>query len=326
MPMRLRIGSCAAAAAVLLTSSSALPYGESTADGLPSADERRVHLLTNEVRAAPHDFPNWETRLASPEARPPLGFHDALFAAARFHAVDMATAGCFQHASCDGTSTAQRISRFFSGGGFAENIALGQRDALGAVVAWMNSETGHREQILNPMWNVLGTGASAGPHWVQNFGRVDGPLPRIVSAADFPQESQLRLAALAYSPAAQVPSRFEAILGGEVHALAPGVGRPGQRIWEIEVPRPSGCVPLVFELEDGSGEITRFPTTGSLQAGPGCSSVFSAEAAPDTTERPILDADLPEQGCRAATGSSNGFLCLLLFVLCPQVWRRTRFR
>lgn len=308
----------------LLSSSSAFPYGESDADGVPTADERRVHLLTNQVRAAPHQFPGWDTSKASGEARPPVAFHDDLFTAAHFHAQDMATSGCFQHASCDGTPAQQRIQRFFDGGSFAENIALGQRDAVEAITDWMNSTTGHRENILTPTWNVLGTGTATGFHWVQNFGTISVPLPRIVSAADFPRGANLRLAALAFDAGGAVPVRFEAQLGEETYPLSPGVGAPGQRVWETTVPRPAACTALVFELEDASGATTRFPTTGTLLAGAGCSQAYRASPGAPTPDRPVIDADVPQQGCRTTSGSSVFLLFGWLLFIGPQTWRARR--
>ena len=323
MAMRTAL-SAALMTAALLSSSSALPYGESDAEGLPTADERRVHLLTNQVRAAPHQFPGWDTSKASGEARPPVAFDTALFSAAHFHAQDMATSGCFQHASCDGTPAQERIQRFFEGRSFAENIALGQRDAYEAITDWMNSTTGHRENILTPAWNVLGTGAATGPHWVQNFGTLAVPLPRIVSAAEFPSGANLRLAALAFHPAGATPVRFEAHLDDETHALSPTVGPPGHRIWETTVPRPSTCTTLVFMLEDASGATTRFPTAGALLTGSGCSRAYRASPGGTDSDRPILDADVPEEGCRTTSGGSAALLLALVLSLGPQGFRARR--
>ena len=55
-----------------------------------------------------------------------------------------------------------------------ENLAAGQRAAAEAMKDWMNSTEGHRENILNPMWEHVGiairTGGTYGVYWVQEFG------------------------------------------------------------------------------------------------------------------------------------------------------------
>lgn len=309
-------------ATIVATPRLSLAYGESDEEGRPSRQERRLHLLTNQVRAAPHDFPGWDTSLASPNPRPPLSLDGDLFEAARFHADDMATTtGCFQHASCDGTSMASRIRRFFAGGAFGENIALGQQDERAAIVAWMNSTTGHRENILSPSWNVLGTGASPGLYWVQNFGqRGRNASHRIMGAADFPTAGRLVLKAHAFDLAQRVPERFEAHLGDEVLPMSPGPGRTGHRIWEVEADMPDACEDVVFFLQDfGDPTVHRYPTTGALQVGPGCTESFSAGPVAPAPGRVILDADESEAGgCRCASRSGQspwvGFgLGLLLF-------------
>lgn len=55
-----------------------------------------------------------------------------------------------------------------------ENLAAGQRTAEKALDDWMNSSTGHRENILHPMWTEIGVavrlGGEHGVYWVQEFG------------------------------------------------------------------------------------------------------------------------------------------------------------
>lgn len=58
----------------------------------------------------------------------------------------------------------------------AENIAVGQPTPADVVQAWLSSE-GHRRNIENPEYVVIGIGAASrggGPfYWVQNFGSYD---------------------------------------------------------------------------------------------------------------------------------------------------------
>lgn len=55
-----------------------------------------------------------------------------------------------------------------------ENLAAGQQTAEQAVQDWMNSTTGHRENILHPSWTEIGVavrlGGEHGVYWVQEFG------------------------------------------------------------------------------------------------------------------------------------------------------------
>jgi uncharacterized protein YkwD len=286
---------------------SAWAYGEADAQGRPSAAERRLHLLTNQVRAEPHAFPGWPTTAADPEPRPPLALHPGLSAAARFHAEDMAQAGCFQHSSCDGTPTADRIARFFTGPA-GENIAKGQRSPAAVMVAWMNSD-GHRANILRPQWNALGAGVAPGDHWVQNFGAARGlEAPPIVAGAAFSEAGGVRLAAHAFDPAGRPPARFEARLDGAAVPLTPAFGRPGHRTWEARAPAPTACADLAFFLEDAAGAVHRFPTTGVLLVGAGCSASFRAGPATEDPRRPVIDADPAADlgGCRCAEPGTRG--------------------
>ena len=285
-----------------LTPAAALGYGEADAEGRPSAIERQLHLLTNQVRADPAAFPGWDATRVPPGPRPPLALDPDLSAAARFHAEDMASAGCFSHDSCDGTSFFDRIRRFFSGPA-GENIALGHPDSTQVMVGWMNSP-GHRDNILRDRFDTLGTGYAEGRHWVQNFGVAGTAPPRIVGGAAFPAGGRLRLAAHAYAASGRAPERFVAILDDEEHALSPAAGQPGHRIWDVEVPAASGCASLAFLLQDPGGATTRFPTSGQIRVGAGCADGFEpAEpgdpANPPSLGRPVLTADEPG-GCRCA--------------------------
>ncbi len=304
------------AACASLLPGSALAYGESDAEGRPSMQERRLHLLTNQVRAAPHQFPGWDLSLAGPEPQPPVALDADLFAAARFHADDMANAGCFTHASCDGTSFQDRLERFFSGP-VGENIAIRQADEFRVLEAWMNSD-GHRANLLHPGWNALGTGVSAGPRWVQNFGtRRNLAVPALVGAAPFPDGANLRLAAHAHDPGGRAATKVEAVIGGTIVPLAPEVGNPGHRMWTGTAPAPDRCSDLIFRLTDARGRTHRFPTTGALRVGPGCGAEFAAAAADPDPEQPWIPADEPAVGgCRSApAGGAPLGASLLLWAL-----------
>jgi uncharacterized protein YkwD len=60
------------------------------------------------------------------------------------------------------------------GGGYAENIAMGQRDVEAVLGAWMSS-SGHRANILNPGHTRIGIAGYRAPDgtvfWCQRFSR-----------------------------------------------------------------------------------------------------------------------------------------------------------
>jgi uncharacterized protein YkwD len=108
----------------------------------------------------------------------PLRTNSALTRAADGHAVDMVLNHYFDHTSLDGRSPFDRMKAAgFTGGAMAENIAVGYSSAAAVVEGWMNSE-GHRRNILNCDYTMIGIGYDSGRvkpewgngSWVQNFG------------------------------------------------------------------------------------------------------------------------------------------------------------
>ena len=97
-----------------------------------------------------------------------------LWKAARKHSWNMRTKDFFSHASPDGRTPWVRMRNEGYSYGSAENIAAGQRTALGVVRAWMAS-TGHRKNILDCRNKAVGVGVSRGTstygiYWTQDFG------------------------------------------------------------------------------------------------------------------------------------------------------------
>lgn len=90
------------------------------------------------------------------------------------HSKDMALNRYFDHYSQNGDSPFDRMEKegiTFSGAG--ENIAAGYQSGIHATEGWMNSTTGHRENMLNSFFTHLGVGTFFGdqhaPHYTQNF-------------------------------------------------------------------------------------------------------------------------------------------------------------
>ena len=125
-----------------------------------TADENEVLRLTNAERAK--------------GGCQPLK-HDAQLRAAAFgHSSDMAAKNYFDHTSQDGRSFLDRIraAGFTGGTGWAENIAMGQPTPASVVTGWMNS-AGHRANIMNCKYNLIGVGAAKNSrgqiYWTQDF-------------------------------------------------------------------------------------------------------------------------------------------------------------
>jgi uncharacterized protein YkwD len=107
-----------------------------------------------------------------------LKTNTALTKAAEAHAADMVDQHYFAHDSLDGRSPFDRMKAAgYRGGAMAENIAVGYQDPAAVVEGWMNS-AGHRKNILNCTYTVIGIGYDAGQvkpdwgngSWVQDFG------------------------------------------------------------------------------------------------------------------------------------------------------------
>lgn len=107
-----------------------------------------------------------------------LRMNSALTKAAEAHAADMVDRHYFAHDSLDGRSPFDRMKAAgYTGGAMAENIAVGYQSPAAVVEGWMNS-AGHRKNILNCTYTVIGIGYDAGQvkpewgggSWVQDFG------------------------------------------------------------------------------------------------------------------------------------------------------------
>jgi uncharacterized protein YkwD len=110
-----------------------------------------------------------------------LRFESHAARAAQRHTDDMVQRHYFSHVSPGGSNIADRASaaglRWRAVG---ENIAVGQRTPAAVVRGWMRS-SGHRANIMNGSFTVLGVGAArrgtsgySGPTWTQVFARPRG--------------------------------------------------------------------------------------------------------------------------------------------------------
>jgi hypothetical protein len=110
----------------------------------------------------------------------PLTADDNLATSARDHSEDMGLQGYFSHTSLDGRSVPDRITAAgYSFNTYGENIAGGQPTPEAVIDAWMAS-SGHRANILNPIFCDIGVGyayltnSTYRHYWTQDFGRKTG--------------------------------------------------------------------------------------------------------------------------------------------------------
>ena len=159
---------------ILLLNTAAASYGQ-IESGYPNWGERSLHRWTNAVRVDPLGFEDeypCDAATFSESERSPQGllYYDLdINDAARFHSIDMVDNSFFSHTSSDGTAFGERVARFYTESGFVgENIASGYPDTFAAVMhGWMCS-SGHRENIMRPEFNELGTGV-IGTMYTQDF-------------------------------------------------------------------------------------------------------------------------------------------------------------
>jgi uncharacterized protein YkwD len=136
-----------------------------TSGGGTSSEEREVLDLTNQFREQ--------------QGCGPLRLNSALVEAAGKHASDMVRRHYMDHTNPDGQDPGDRMrAAGYNGSTWGENIAAGYSTAQKVMAAWMQSD-GHRQNILNCKYTVIGIGydpgrvqSNMGPgSWVQDFGR-----------------------------------------------------------------------------------------------------------------------------------------------------------
>jgi uncharacterized protein YkwD len=105
----------------------------------------------------------------STEAKPPLAFHPLLIQAARNHSDWMLFSGVFDHTGAGGSSPTQRAFALGYPFGVAENIAyrsssgtLDLADATRRNHDGLFLSAGHRTNLMEPTYTVLGLGVRTG--------------------------------------------------------------------------------------------------------------------------------------------------------------------
>lgn len=106
---------------------------------------------------------------------PELATNTMLVQSARRHSTDMAKNGFLEHTGSDGSLLEDRVNAAgYAWSSLAENIADGYATPAAVVKGWMESDKGHRENILDCSLRDIGVGyvvAKDGtPYWAQDFG------------------------------------------------------------------------------------------------------------------------------------------------------------
>jgi len=302
-------------------------YGDPHPEGIPTYQEREVHLWTNAVRSAPESFEadydcdlsTFSTSQRTPQI--PLWWHQGLGQAARMHTLDMEQHDNLSHTGSDGSQPSDRVEGLYSGW-VGENIAVGYPTAWSAVIeGWMCS-TGHRANIMDPGYVDLGTGV-VGVWYTQNFGQRDFDttafaartgihLPRYPNAA---ADYQLSVYTEDVPPLA-----VRVVANGQPHPMSVRLGSETNGIYEaVEVPISEDCTAYWFEVEQDGGEIDRYPQDGAYG--------FGLCPWTDTAAHWLVQADIPAlqpdptptsdeptgAGCdHLAAGVGGGFWWVLL--------------
>ncbi len=284
-------------------------YGEA-GTSQQSLQERALHLHTDRLRVEPGAPDAAFDDLAAVR---PLILADELAAASRFYAEDIADNGCFpaDHSSCDGTPFSERVSSFYPGGSFGENIARGQATAEVAVFqSWLYSD-GHRANMLDGDWNEIGTGHPGDePVWVQDFGfrpGVDEPIiTSAIHAPLYPAEDQeVVFYAAVFEPEGVALQAMTLVVEDECYVMGTDRGADDKQTWSIDAPSgPAGCVRYFFAALRQDGEEVSFPTTGSLQV-----PVGGAECTAWIAQRAVASCAPPTFGGSGAGcgGSGQGY-------------------
>lgn len=263
--------------AVLLATALA-GYGDARG-GLPSHAEREVHHWTNAVRVDPEHFRTsyvkvrngascWDDFTREEKtAKAPMAMHPGLYEAARFHSEDMeaeddrdggSPGSSLSHDSSDGTSTEQRIERFYSGTYIGENVAFNYPTPRDVVMGWMCSD-GHRANIMFEAWTEFGAGRS-GPFWTQDFG--GGRPARALNLGIHLPESPFGAVDL-YVDVFGEAERVQAVVDGDRFDMRPWVGTEAQGVWKASLEiRDEGCHAYWFEATVDGVAVT-WPESGA---------------------------------------------------------------
>jgi len=138
----------------------------------PTSYDIEVFNLVNSIRKKGYTCPDG-TKYEANRPKIYLTWDCRIWRSSVFHAKDMATNDYFEHNSLDG-------SRFFDRGNrqnvtlASENIAMGHKTPQQVVQGWLDSTTGHCNNMMSDERKTAGfaywKNADSRSYWVQNFG------------------------------------------------------------------------------------------------------------------------------------------------------------
>lgn len=301
----------AIAALSALTPSAHAGYGD-VVDGFPNQAERALHLWTNAARVDPLAFEayydcsvdTWQAYELENQA--PISMDYDLVEAARFHSQDMQDNNHFAHESSDGTSFADRMSRFYDSGFIGENIAAGYPDEFDAVFGgWMCSD-GHRANIMLPDWVELGTGV-VGTYYTQDFGGgAADSSEAVLMGTHWPLDALSSVEFYTDWHDSAAPERLVVVVDGRAEPMTLEYGAEDMGIYMAEISHENaGCHEYYFAWETAEGVSAVFPETGSYLYGDGCSDTYSEQEASNLFVSTQQGSDAVEGGGEGGGGTDG---------------------
>ena len=302
-------------------------------DGFPSHVERELVLWTNAARVAPEEFEDSYNNAYEPcsyyenfsedeqDPKAPLYIDLDLTEVARVHSIDMHDNGCFQHESCDGTDTFERIGRYYDDTtNVGENIAYGSSDPYYMVMQmWMCSDAGHRANIMSGGFNEMGGGVKS-DFMTQDFagGSLEEGEPPVRVAVDIDDTWW------ADWGDSDAPAIFDVVIAGKARAMELRHGDEANGIYAVEFDDIADDTPWFVRWETDDGARGTFPEEGSWISGAasddweeGQDSLGGAlDGLTDREKQQALLADVRLTGCASVPGGSGigGIAGLLLFL------------
>lgn len=293
--------------------------------GRPSYFERVALYATDRARVDPaHAASGWSEFAPVP----PLLWNDALGRSALAHSEDLRDTPCFQHDSCDGTPTFDRVRSYYteSAAALGENIAAGISDPFQLIDNWLDEvgapagEDGHRKNIFSDAFHYVGLGYAPGGseyrgYWTQDFaGARSAPAvpPLAAGAHYFAGDSDDATFGVVYYDAASVaPRSVSVVVDGKAIALSRVNGNPGAGAYEGSLRLGPGCHRYYFRAEVGD-EVVLYPDGGTLGAAEDASECAEYQAGGvDNSPSGKSGGGCSAGGGRAPSGGGAAWLSLL---------------
>ena len=308
---------------LLLLPTASAGYGDVDAQDHPNWEDRALHMYTNMVRVDPAAFQDeyrsggcsFDKDFSQEEKTPkPAYFYSRpLNQVARLHSEDMNQNGDLDHSSSDGTSFADRVTAVYSEGAIGENIAWNYGLWGSVFQGWMCSTSGHRENIMSPLYKELGTGVS-GEYMTQDFGAGNPDTPGRIAMGLHEPEKPKAGEEVSFWVDYQGTAGAELVLwlDGADYAMSRVYGDEDSGVWSTEVDMPvsdAACSSYYFSWEQGS-QAGVFPEDGSYLMGKGCVGLWVEEqyaepTDPDDQEDPEGSGD-PDPDPGPQIGDGNG--------------------